>query len=179
MAHSPQVRNMLAEKDSNLGCNGAQGVDGYSLAHYLLLPAVTKVQEEYACTECDYVSAWMEYSGTNPAIEFMWSFSLDHRKKHRKGMGLNRKLDVSQWLSVSLEHSCRDKCPSCGGTVLMNFGWPIGGPPFLYLIPRLISVKIETEIKLPESNERYRLCGVIYFDKWHFVARIVDKSGGI
>ena len=49
----------------------------------------------------------------------------------------------------------------------------------MYLIPRLISVKIETEIKLPESNERYRLCGVIYFDKWHFVARIVDKSGGI
>ena len=37
----------------------------------------------------------------------------------------------------------------------------------------------QTEIKLSNDGDKYRLCGVIYFGNGHFVSRIVDKSGDI
>ena len=38
---------------------------------------------------------------------------------------------------------------------------------------------METEIKLPDSEESYRLCGVVYYDNNHFIARVVKKSGEV
>ena len=106
-------------------------------------------------------------------------FTLDHRREHNKGLGMHRRLNVSQWLSITMEHTTNRECSSCGGGIVKNYSYVGRGPAFLYLIPRLINLNIETEIKLPDSDERYRLCGVVYFDNNHFVSRVVDKSGEI
>ena len=47
------------------------------------------------------------------------------------------------------------------------------------LPPSGINLQVETEIKLPNDGDKYRLCGVIYFGNGHFVSRIIDKSGDI
>ena len=38
---------------------------------------------------------------------------------------------------------------------------------------------IETSIILPETDQMYRLAGIIYYHNCHFVCRVIDKSGQV
>ena len=109
----------------------------------------------------------------------MWAFRLEHRKDHPKGKGLHRKLTISEWLDITMEKDTGSKCPSCNGAQVKNLSYGNMCPDFLYLIASGINLQVETEIKLSNDGDKYRLCGVIYFGNGHFVSRIVDKSGDI
>ncbi|KAI0349212.1 hypothetical protein OH77DRAFT_1440553 [Trametes cingulata] len=42
-----------------------------------------------------------------------------------------------------------------------------------------VKVDISPQITLPERQEMYRLCGLIYFGKFHFTCRVVTGSGEV
>ena len=69
-------------------------------------------------------------------------------------------------------------CPSCQ-TLMCKASRYDQAPPFLLFICHDIKVKVQNEFTFPGINQRYRLCGIIYFANYHFVCRVIDKSGGV
>ena len=154
----------------------------YAVARHLLLSDIRRLRKQYTCIECHQTSNHIECEVRGPGEaghEAVWSFTQSHRQRHPKGKGLHRKLTISEWLDIVMEKDTSKMCGSCGGSQVKVMSYGEHAPNFLYLIAYGINLQVETEIKLPDESERYRLCGVIYFGQGHFVSRIVDKSGEI
>ena len=148
----------------------------------MLLSDIRRLSKQYICVECHHTSDAIKCEGRAPnetGHEAIWSFTQGHRERHPKGKGLHRKLTTSEWLEIVMERDTSRMCGDCGGSQVKVISYTTLTPNFLYLIAYGINLQVETEIKLPNSSERYRLCGVIYFAHGHFVSRIVDKLGDI
>ena len=52
-------------------------------------------------------------------------------------------------------------------------------PNFIAVNVYKIKVKVHNQILIPEHQQLYRLCGIIYFGSSHFVVRIIDKSESV
>ena len=52
-------------------------------------------------------------------------------------------------------------------------------PNFIAVNVYKIKVKVDNQISIPGHQQLYRLCNIIYFGSSHFVARIIDKLGGV
>ena len=98
----------------------------------------------------------------------IWLFDQNHRREHNKGIGLHKKLNVSEWLIVCFEHSTRQIC-DCKGPIIKNFSYREKGPCILYCIIKDINTIIEVEINVLGEQMKYRLCGIIYFDSGHLL----------
>ena len=62
-------------------------------------------------------------------------YSQNHRREHNKGMGLHRKLNVSEWLTVCFEHSTRQIC-DCEGPIIKTLAIEEKDPVFCIVLSR-------------------------------------------
>ena len=52
-------------------------------------------------------------------------------------------------------------------------------PNFIAVNVYKIKVKVDNQISIPGYHQLYRLCNIMYFGSSHFVAKIIDKLGGV
>ena len=69
-------------------------------------------------------------------------------------------------------------CPECHTPMVLSMEYEVA-PHFVAIINHEIKIIVDNEIVLPGIDIRYRLCGIVYYANYHFVCRVVDKSGGI
>ena len=72
-----QVREAMGLLEPSLGARGSEYTDCYLLAKTLLTPDTFRLQYEYQCTQCDYVSAWMKCDAQQYGIQMkqaLWLF---------------------------------------------------------------------------------------------------------
>ena len=167
-----QIRDHLDAKDDGLGKRGQVGTDLFQLAITKFGIDEDMLSMYYRCRACDYES---EEEGDNKihwmCLEHIW-------KDNPSKLGTHKGKDISQWINACLIQKSNKPCPSCQ-TLMCKASRYDQVPPFLLFICHDIKVKVQNEFTFPGINQRYRLCGIIYFANYHFVCRVIDKSGGV
>ena len=166
------IRLVLGSRQSELGSQGKQGTDLYTLARELLGVNEDIVSIEYHCRACDYQS---EAEGSD---DVCWTFTQEVWKNHPAKLGTYKGKTVQQWLHAAHIQKSTVLCTQCQRPLQRVTKYD-DAPYFMTCITHDVKVNIETEVKLTELNATYRLCGIVYYGNFHFVCRVIDQSGDV
>ena len=93
-------------------------------------------------------------------------------------MGSYKDRPISPWTKANCTQKSEKACQNCARPMIK--GLTHSDPPnFIAVNVYKIKVKVDSQVSIPGHQQLYRLCGIIYFGSSHFVARIIDKSGGV
>lgn len=69
-------------------------------------------------------------------------------------------------------------CPKCEQALYQRIRYD-EPPAFIALSICNITAEICTKVTLPDYPDWYRLCGLIYFGRFHFTCHVVDSHGNV
>lgn len=166
------VRDILHAQDPVTYPNGPVGTDIYALVRELLKASEDTQSQYYSCQSCHYSS---ESEG---ACNILWDTSKQIWKNSLYKGGSYKGQSVTAWMGAIFNQKTSQMCPQCERTLhqCIRYDEP---PAFIALNIHNIKADICTEVTLPDHPERYRLCGLIYFGKFHFTCRVVDRHGDV
>lgn len=166
------LRHILHAQDPEVFPNGLVGTDIYALVRELLQTSEDSQSQSFACQSCHYMS---ESEG---ACNVLWDTSKEVWKKSLYRGGSYKGQSVTAWLGAIFNQKTSQICPQCERSLHQCIRYDTA-PAFVALNIHNVKAEICTEVTLPDHPNRYRLCGLIYFGKFHFTCRVVDKHGDV
>ena len=171
-----EVRDLLRESigttHPDLAARGTRGCDIIKLTEHIMRENDDLLLLKHHCTGCAYQS---NEQHLNHVIHYctrgLWS-------SHTRRLGRYDNRKTTTWIEALFEQKSNIACPNCYVKMYKKLVYS-EAPKFFIMSMTALKPTIEAQVKIPGHNVLYRLCGIIYFGEFHFVCRIIDKSGEI
>ena len=144
----------------------------YALGQKLLGTSEDTVSKQYICRSCCHKGPDVQIGNIT------WTFDKFIWKNQLNKMGSYKDRLVNLWLKACSIQKSEKICPNCARPMIKQVTY-IEPPNFITCVVYKLKIEVESQITIPGHLQLYRLCGIVYFAPNHFVARIVDKSGGV
>ena len=146
------------------------GTDIYSLVRDVLKAEEDTQTQYYACQSCHYKSEGEGDCNT------LWDTSKDIWKNSLYKKGSYKDQSITAWLGAVFNQKTSQVCPQCERSLHQCIRYD-SAPAFIALNVYNVKADISNEIEVPDHPDKYRLCGLVYFGKFHFTCRVVTRHG--
>ena len=93
-------------------------------------------------------------------------------------MGSYKDRPISSWIKANCTQKSEKPCQNCARPMIKALIHS-DLSNFIAVNVYKIKVEVDNQISTREHQQLYRLCGIIYFGSSNFIARIIDKLGGV
>ena len=93
-------------------------------------------------------------------------------------MGSYKDRPINSWIQANYTQKSEKACQNCVRSIIKALTHS-DLPNFIAVNVYKIKVKVDNQISIPGHQQLYRLCNIMYFGSSHFVAKIIDKLGGV
>ena len=155
---------------------GTKGTDIRVLIETMLHDGVQLWSRQYSCTSCSFSNRIARDATRVHNISIFQCSPLQWSRRVvdiRKG----RLRTTEDWINANLREITRFTCASCASDMIKVHKYTTL-PVFLsFQVSQKANVKWTHTVELQRSQ--YRLCGMIYFGRFHFTARIISAQGDV